>query len=82
MWQLELMADSSDVCPAEDALKAFLEYLVDPVLPAKPSIRDNSPSPSQHQLVAKQVYILILLFYSCTKINLGDLFGYLFKFFF
>ncbi|RZB84367.1 hypothetical protein D0Y65_032629, partial [Glycine soja] len=54
---LELMADSSDVCPTEDALKAFLEYLVDPVLPAKPSTRDNSPSPSQHQLVAKQVYI-------------------------
>ncbi|KAG5114837.1 hypothetical protein JHK82_038106 [Glycine max] len=56
------MADSSDVCPAEDALKAFLEYLVDPVLPAKPSIRDNSPSPSQHQLVAKQVHSVVLLY--------------------
>ncbi|KHN30102.1 hypothetical protein glysoja_010480 [Glycine soja] len=56
------MADSSDVCPTEDALKAFLEYLVDPVLPAKPSTRDNSPSPSQHQLVAKQVHSVVLLY--------------------
>lgn len=56
------MADSSDVCPAEDALKAFLEYLVDPVLPAKPSTPDNPPSPSQQHLVAKQVYIISSLF--------------------
>lgn len=42
----------SDVCPTEDALRAFLEHLVDPMLPAKPS----DPSRSQQQKVAKQVY--------------------------
>lgn len=49
---------SSDVCPTEDALKAFLEYLVDPMLPAKPCTRDNAP-PSQQQSVAKQVSSII-----------------------
>ncbi|TKY48339.1 hypothetical protein E2542_SST25755 [Spatholobus suberectus] len=52
---------SSDECPTEDALKAFLEYLVDPMLPAKPSIRDNPP-PSQQQSVAKQVHAVVLLY--------------------
>ncbi|KAG4948064.1 hypothetical protein JHK84_041510 [Glycine max] len=56
------MASSSDVCPTEDALKAFLEYLVDPVLPAKPSTPDNPPSPSQQHLVAKQVHSVVLLY--------------------
>lgn len=45
----------SDVCPTEDAVKAFLEQLVDPMLPAKSSIRDN-PTPSHQQSVAKQVF--------------------------
>ncbi|XP_027343413.1 uncharacterized protein LOC113855983 [Abrus precatorius] len=53
---------STDVCSPEDALKAFLEYLVDPMLPAKPySIRDN-PSLSQQQSVAKQVHSVVLLY--------------------
>nr|KYP58448.1 hypothetical protein KK1_013856 [Cajanus cajan] len=52
---------SSDVCPTEDALKAFLEYLVDPMLPAKSSIRDNLPL-SQQQSVAKQVHSVVLLY--------------------
>ncbi|KAJ7980708.1 Aleurone layer morphogenesis protein [Quillaja saponaria] len=54
---------ASDVCPTEDAVQAFLEYLVDPVLPAKSSSRDT-PSESQQQSVAKQVQSVVLL-YNC-----------------
>ncbi|XP_061367309.1 uncharacterized protein LOC133310397 [Gastrolobium bilobum] len=50
-----------DVCPTEDAVKAFLEYLVDPMLPLKASIRDN-PTPSEQQSVAKQVHSVVLLY--------------------
>ncbi|XP_027355087.1 uncharacterized protein LOC113864994 isoform X2 [Abrus precatorius] len=52
---------SSDVCPTEDAVQVFLEHLVDPMLPAKSSVRDN-PTPSQQQLVAKQVHSVVLLY--------------------
>lgn len=45
----------SDVCPTEDAILAFLEYLVDPMLPENSSLRDTS-SQSQKQSVAKQVF--------------------------
>ncbi|XP_057452965.1 uncharacterized protein LOC130744826 [Lotus japonicus] len=51
---------SSDVCPPEDAVKAFVEFLVDPMLPSKPT-RDK-PSPSQQQKVAKQVHSVVLLY--------------------
>ncbi|KAL2332210.1 hypothetical protein Fmac_019791 [Flemingia macrophylla] len=54
---------SSDVCPTEEAVKAFLEYLVDPMLPSKSSssTRDNLPL-SQQQSVAKQVHSVVLLY--------------------
>lgn len=44
----------SDICPAEDAVQAFLEYLVEPMLPAK-SFLQGTPSESLQQSVAKQV---------------------------
>ncbi|KAK3419581.1 hypothetical protein EUGRSUZ_G00183 [Eucalyptus grandis] len=50
----------SSVCPTEDAVREFLEYLVDPVIPAT-SVRD-SPSPSQQQWVAKQVHGVVILY--------------------
>ncbi|QCD88448.1 hypothetical protein DEO72_LG3g2996 [Vigna unguiculata] len=52
---------SSDVCPTEDAVKAFIEHLVDPLLPAKSSVQDN-PSPYQQNLVARQVRSAVLLY--------------------
>ncbi|KAL9296512.1 hypothetical protein ACSQ67_022408 [Phaseolus vulgaris] len=48
----------SDVCPTEDAVKAFIEHLVDPLLPAKSSVHDN-PSPSQQKLVARQLIVVL-----------------------
>ncbi|OIV99430.1 hypothetical protein TanjilG_17240 [Lupinus angustifolius] len=51
----------SDVCPTEDAVQAFLEHLVDQLLPAKSSVRDK-PTPSQQQLVAKQLLSVVLLY--------------------
>ncbi|KAF1899662.1 hypothetical protein Lal_00019792 [Lupinus albus] len=50
-----------DVCPTEDAVQAFLEHLVDQLLPEKSSIRDK-PTTSQQQLVAKQVRSVVLLY--------------------
>ncbi|CAJ2679056.1 uncharacterized protein LOC123916860 isoform X1 [Trifolium pratense] len=55
------MAVSSDVCPTEDAVQVFLQHLVDPFLTEKSSVRDN-PSPAQHQLIAKQVHSVVLLY--------------------
>ncbi|TKY67451.1 hypothetical protein E2542_SST10345 [Spatholobus suberectus] len=51
----------SDVCPTENAVKVFIEHLVDPLLPAKSSVQDI-PTPSQHKLVAKQVRSTVLLY--------------------
>ncbi|XP_045813435.1 uncharacterized protein LOC123907281 [Trifolium pratense] len=51
----------SDVCPTVDAVRAFVEHLVDPVLPAKPSIRDDPPL-SQQLKLAKQVHSVVLLY--------------------
>ncbi|XP_031385618.1 uncharacterized protein LOC116199403 isoform X3 [Punica granatum] len=51
----------SDVCPTEDALRALLEQLVDPLVPAKPSNRDI-PSPLQQQKLAKQVHAVVILY--------------------
>ncbi|BBG93598.1 hypothetical protein Prudu_001663, partial [Prunus dulcis] len=53
--------DASDVCPTEEAIKAFLEYLVDPILPPRSSLRDI-PSLSQQESVAKQVHAVVLLY--------------------
>ncbi|CAN8306171.1 unnamed protein product [Cochlearia groenlandica] len=52
---------SSDVCPTEDAIRALLENLVDPLLPPKPSPSDF-PSKSLRESVAKQVYAVVLLY--------------------
>ncbi|KAG2726051.1 hypothetical protein I3760_01G093700 [Carya illinoinensis] len=51
----------SDICPAEDAVQAFLEYLVEPMLPAK-SFLQGTPSPSLQQSVAKQLHAIVLLY--------------------
>ncbi|KAJ0094024.1 hypothetical protein Patl1_26332 [Pistacia atlantica] len=56
-----LTKDDMDVCPTEDAIHAFLEYLVDPMLPAKSSMRDTL-SQSQKQSMAKQVHAVVLLY--------------------
>ncbi|XP_057959123.1 uncharacterized protein LOC131151742 isoform X2 [Malania oleifera] len=53
--------DSSGVSPIEDTIQALLDYLVDPMLPAKSSARDD-PSLPQQQLVAKQVHAVVLLY--------------------
>lgn len=53
----------SNVCPTEDAVQAFLEQLVCPMLPAKSSVRD-SPTLSQQQSVANQVSFFTSLFLS------------------
>lgn len=45
---------ASDLCPTEDTVLLLLDYLVDPLLPARPSSRDI-PSESLQQSVAKQV---------------------------
>lgn len=68
---------SSDVCPTEDAVKLFLDYLVDPLLPAKSSVRDN-PTLSQQDSVVKQVRIFSPPF-SQSRINLCDLLGHWFE---
>lgn len=47
-------ASVEDMGPTEDTVQALLDYLVEPVLPLKSSIR-VAPSQSQQQLVAKQV---------------------------
>ncbi|KAK9200976.1 hypothetical protein WN944_016181 [Citrus x changshan-huyou] len=43
-----------DLCATEDTVLLLLDYLVDPLLPARPSSRDT-PSESLQQSVAKQV---------------------------
>lgn len=50
----------ADVCPTEDAVEALLEYLVDPLLPVKSLLRET-PSQSQQQSIAKQVFLLHLI---------------------
>ncbi|KAF3455402.1 hypothetical protein FNV43_RR00026 [Rhamnella rubrinervis] len=53
--------DMADLCPTEDAIHALFEYLVDPLLPVKSSLR-NTPSQSQQQAVAEQVHAVVLLY--------------------
>lgn len=48
------MMSASDLCATEDTVLLLLDYLVDPLLPARPSSRDT-PSESLQQSVAKQV---------------------------
>ncbi|XP_040993106.1 uncharacterized protein LOC121239825 isoform X2 [Juglans microcarpa x Juglans regia] len=51
----------SDICPAEDAVQSFLEYLVEQMLPAK-SFLQGTPSQSLQQSVAKQLHAIVLLY--------------------
>lgn len=51
----------SDVCPTVDAIRAFLEHLVDPMLAEIPIL--DYPPLSQQQKVAKQVFFYFLFFY-------------------
>ncbi|XP_062107796.1 uncharacterized protein LOC133818772 isoform X2 [Humulus lupulus] len=50
----------TEVCPTEDAVLALLEYLVDPMLPARSAM--HNPSASQQQALAKQVHAVVLLY--------------------
>ncbi|XP_003597504.3 uncharacterized protein [Medicago truncatula] len=52
--------DVSEVCPTVDAIRAFLEYLVDPLLQEDHSTNDDLPL-SQHEKVANQVHSVALL---------------------
>ncbi|XP_024042698.1 uncharacterized protein LOC18047594 isoform X1 [Citrus clementina] len=54
------MMSASDLCATEDTVLLLLDYLVDPLLPARPSSRDT-PSESLQQSVAKQVHAVVLL---------------------
>ncbi|GAA0143871.1 hypothetical protein LIER_04452 [Lithospermum erythrorhizon] len=45
---------------AEEVIKAFLDYLVDPLLPLKPP--SSAPSLSNQQKVAKQMHAVVLLY--------------------
>lgn len=49
---LPVTKTTSDACPTEDAIRALLENLVDPLLPLKPN---DVPSKALRQSVAKQV---------------------------
>lgn len=57
-----------NICPTEEAIQAFLEYLVDPILSPKSSMR-NTPSLSQQESVAKQVLFLLHLMTHVCLIN-------------
>jgi hypothetical protein len=62
--------DVSEVCPTVDAIKAFLEYLVDPLLQEDHSTSDDLPL-SQHEKVANQVFFFpftLNLFFHTSKI--------------
>ncbi|XP_017975638.1 PREDICTED: uncharacterized protein LOC18602556 isoform X1 [Theobroma cacao] len=53
--------DTSNVCPTEDAIQAFLDYLVEPMLPSKYSLWET-PTLDKQQAVAKQVRAVVLLY--------------------
>ncbi|KAM7258449.1 hypothetical protein ACFE04_014190 [Oxalis oulophora] len=52
---------ASELCLQEEAIQAFLELLVDPLMPAKSSTRRTFQD-SQIELVAKQVHAVVLLY--------------------
>ncbi|XP_022722459.1 uncharacterized protein LOC111279711 [Durio zibethinus] len=53
--------NNSNVCPTEDAIQVFLDYLVEPLLPAKYSIQEI-PTLDKQKAVAKQVHAVVLLY--------------------
>ncbi|CAH2038798.1 unnamed protein product [Thlaspi arvense] len=54
-------AETSDACPTEDAIRALLENLVDPLLPWIPA-PNELPLKSAREDVAKQVHAVVLLY--------------------
>ncbi|KEH36773.1 hypothetical protein MTR_2g022300 [Medicago truncatula] len=48
--------DVSELCPTVELIRAFLEYLVDPLLQEDHSTNDDLPL-SQHEKVAKQNFL-------------------------
>ncbi|KAL8130224.1 LOW QUALITY PROTEIN: hypothetical protein V2J09_019379 [Rumex salicifolius] len=53
----------SDFGPTEDTVSAFLDLLVDPLLPSLSSLaRNEAPSSAQEESVAKQVQAVVLLY--------------------
>ncbi|KAK2423426.1 hypothetical protein QL285_033880 [Trifolium repens] len=62
---------ASEVCPVVDAINAFLEYLVDPLLQEEHYVSDDPPLSLQEK-VAKQVHSVVLLYnYYYRKQNPG-----------
>ncbi|AES67759.1 hypothetical protein MTR_2g098780 [Medicago truncatula] len=58
--------DVLEVCPTVDAIRAFLEYLVDRLLQEDNSTNDDLPQ-SQHEKDANQVHLVVLLKNCCHK---------------
>ncbi|WJX72933.1 hypothetical protein P8452_56767 [Trifolium repens] len=52
---------ASEACPVVDAINAFLEYLVDPLLQEEHYVGDDPPLSLQEK-VAKQVHSVVLLY--------------------
>ncbi|KAK2423296.1 hypothetical protein QL285_033759 [Trifolium repens] len=62
---------ASEACPVVDAINAFLEYLVDPLLQEEHYVSDDPPLSLQEK-VAKQVQSVVLLYnYYYRKHNPG-----------
>ncbi|XVE81174.1 hypothetical protein DITRI_Ditri15bG0041600 [Diplodiscus trichospermus] len=53
--------NNSYVCPTEDAIQVFLDFLVEPLLPAKSST-GGTPTLDKQKAVAKQVHAVVLLY--------------------
>ncbi|KAI4369239.1 hypothetical protein MLD38_017706 [Melastoma candidum] len=52
----------SEVCPKEDAVGAFLEYLVNPLLPIKKFSHRGIPSLAEQESVAQQLHGVVILY--------------------
>ncbi|XP_019165596.1 PREDICTED: uncharacterized protein LOC109161585 [Ipomoea nil] len=51
---------SEQVCSMEDAVLALLDHFVEPFLPRYRTIQ--APTPSQHQIIAKRMHTVVLLY--------------------
>ncbi|GAB2233303.1 hypothetical protein Drorol1_Dr00002523 [Drosera rotundifolia] len=59
--QRKMEGDRVEVGPTEDTVRALIDLLVDPLLPAKVSVAENPPA-SQEEAVAKQMHSVVLLY--------------------
>ncbi|KAL9266881.1 STRICTOSIDINE SYNTHASE-LIKE 13-like protein [Drosera capensis] len=59
--QRKMEADRVEVGPTEDTVRALIDLLVDPLLPAKVSVAENPPA-SQEEAVAEQMHSVVLLY--------------------